>query len=237
MEDTVKKKITPSVIVYLALLGVIILLRLLLLLFPAHQISPQMVNLTDTLSIAAIWILGWVGVYLARGTGFADMWDPGISTYRRFLFPTLVGLGIGTLTVIFDAIQPLSDESLIKFPASLVAYPLAGILEEIIFRLFLTTALIWIISSVLLSGRNQEAVFWGVTTFLAIFYTLTQVNLYNDLVANPDLFILVRFIIVIAADFILAAYFYRKYGFLAALSMRMGDYLVWHIVWGAIAKV
>jgi hypothetical protein len=41
---------------------------------------------------------------------------------------------------------------------------------------------------------------------------------------------------MIAANFIVAAFLYRKYGFLAAISMRMGDYLLWHIIWGAIAK-
>lgn len=28
------------------------------------------------------------------------------------------------------------------------------------------------------------------------------------------------------------AYFFRQYGFLAALSVRLGDYLVWHIIYG-----
>jgi len=41
---------------------------------------------------------------------------------------------------------------------------------------------------------------------------------------------------VIAVYFLLAAYYYRKYGFLAAISMRMGDYLVWHIIWGGIVR-
>jgi hypothetical protein len=231
------KKISPSIIVYTVLLGVIVLLRLLIALFPAEQIAPQMVNLTDSLTIGVIWLVGWVGVYLAPSTGFAGMWLADVSHTRRFLLPFVVGFGIGLLTVGFDVLQPLSDESLIKFPASLVAYPLAGILEEIIFRLFLTTTLLWIISNVLLRGKWQEATFWGVSAFLGIFYTLSQINLYNELVATPDLLTLVRFIIVIAADFILAAYFYRKYGFLASLSYRMGDYLVWHILWGAIAKV
>ncbi len=229
-------KISPSVISYLLLGAVIVILRLLLLLFPTDQIAPQMVNLTDSLSIAAIWLVGWVGVYLAPGTGFAGLWQVDISNVKRYLIPALVGMGIGLLTVVFDYIEPIGALSLIKFPASLVAYPLAGILEEIIFRLFLTTTLVWIISNMLLKGRWQEAVFWGVSTFLGIFYTISQVDLYNNLVGEVDWPTLAHFFVSIAAYFILAAYFYRRYGFLAAISMRLGDYLVWHIIWEAVMK-
>jgi hypothetical protein len=236
LNSSMLKKISPSIITYLLILVVIVILRLLISLFPSEQIASQMVNLTDTLSIGAIWLVGWVGVFLAPRTGFAAMWQPDISNIKRFLIPFLIGVGFGLITIIFDYIQPLGEGSLIKFPASLVAYPLAGILEEIIFRLFLTTTLVWIISNMLFSGRWQEGVFWGVAVFLGVFYTLSQLSLYQSLMGTIDLFILAEFFIVIAANFIVAAFLYRKYGFLAAISMRIGDYLLWHIFWGAIAK-
>jgi hypothetical protein len=182
-------------------------------------------------------MVGWVGVYLAARTGFAEMWQADIPHMKRFVFPALIGAGIGIITIVFDAIQPLGEESLIKFPASLVAYPLAGILEEIIFRLFMTTTLVWIVSNMLLGGRWQEVVFWGVTTFLGMFYTFNQLSIYRSLVGSIELLIALRFFIVIGVSSILAAYFYRKYGFLAAISFRMGDYLLWHVIWGAIAKI
>jgi len=231
------KKISPSVIAYLVLLVVIIILRLMLLLFPPDQIAPQMVNLTDNLSIAAIWLLGWAGVILGPRTGFTDMWTVDVPNVRRFVYPALVGAGIGIISILFDLAQPLGNESLIKFPASLVAYPLAAILEEIIFRLFLTTVLVWIISNMLFRGRWQESIFLGVSVFLGVFYTIMQLGLYREVAGVLDLLLVVRFFTVIAVDFILAAFFYRRYGFLAAISMRMGDYFVWHILWGAIAKV
>jgi hypothetical protein len=236
VRQTILKRVSPSVVVYVFLGLAIAMLRLSISSLPPGQIAPQMVNLTDTLSIFVIWLVGWVGVTLAPRTGFTGMWQADISHTRRFLLPGLVGVGLGLVTVIFDAFQPLGEGSLISFPTSVVAYPLAGILEEILFRLFLTTALVWILSNMLLRGRWQEAVFWGVAAFLGIFYTITQVDLYSSLVGGIDYLILARFFMVIAADFILAAYFYRRYGFLAALSLRLGDYLVWHIIWGALAN-
>ena len=230
------KRVSPSVLIYWVILVVIVILRLLFSLFPSEQIASQMVNLTDNLSIGSIWLVGWVGVFLAPRTGFADMWQKDITNLKRWLIPFLIGLGFGLLSIIFDLLQPLGEGSLIKFPASLVEYPLAGILEEIIFRLFLTTTIVWIISEILLRGRWKEAVFWGTSIFLGIFYTLSQLNLYQNLAETLDILVLVQFFTMIAANFIVAAFLYRKYGFLAALSMRMGDYLLWHILWGAIAK-
>jgi hypothetical protein len=230
------KRVSPSVLIYWVILVVIVILRLLFSLFPSEQIASQMVNLTDNLSIGSIWLVGWVGVFLAPRTGFADMWQKDITNLKRWLIPFLIGLGFGLLSIIFDLLQPLGEGSLIKFPASLVAYPLAGILEEIIFRLFLTTTIVWIISEILLRGRWQEVVFWGTSIFLGIFYTLSQLNLYQNLTETLDILVLLQFFTMIAATFIVAAFLYRKFGFLAALSMRMGDYLLWHILWGAIAK-
>ncbi len=234
--SSILKKISPSVIAYVILLLVIIAFRLLISLFPEGLIASQMINLTDTLSIAAIWVVGWVGVYLAPGTGFAGMWQKEITHFKRFLEPALIGVGIGILGIVFDLLQPLGQESLIKFPASMVAYPLAAILEEIIFRLFLTTAFVWMISNVLLRGKWQEIIFWVVSVFLAIFYTLSQLSQYQSLVADLDLIVLARFFVVIAVFFILAAYYYRRYGFLAAISMHLGYFVVWQIIWGGIVR-
>jgi hypothetical protein len=230
------KKILSSVIAYLILFVVIIILRLLINLFHSGQTASQIINLTDTLSIGVIWLIGWVGVYLAPGTGFTGMWQRDISQRKRFLEPALVGAGIGILSVILDLIQPLASEELVGIPASLVAYPLAGIIEEIVFRLFLTTTLVWIISNMLLRGNWQELVFWAVNVFLGVFYTLSQLTQYDNLFASVNLLTAAHFFVMIALYFILAAFYYRRYGFLAAISMSMGNFLVWHILWGGIFR-
>jgi hypothetical protein len=230
------KKISPSVIAYLILFFIIIVLRLLINLFPSGRTASQIINLADTLSIGVIWLIGWVGVYLAPGTGFTGMWQKSVSQRKRFLEPALVGVGIGTLSVILDMIQPLASEELVAIPASLVAYPLAGIIEEIVFRLFLTTTLVWIFSNMLLRGNWQELVFWVVNVFLAVFYTLSQLAQYENLFASANLWIVAHFFVMIALYFLLAAYYYRRYGFLAAISMSIGNFLVWHILWGGIFR-
>jgi hypothetical protein len=232
----VLKRISPSVIAYLVLFLVIIALRLLITLFPSGETASPIINLADSLSIGIIWLIGWVGVYLAPGTGFAGMWQKGVSQRKRFLEPALVGVGIGIISVILDLIQPLAGEELIGIPASLVAYPLASIIEEIIFRLFLTTTLVWIFSNMLLRGNRQEVIFWVVNVFLGVFYTISQLIQYESIFASDNLLTVAHFFVLIALYFILAAFYYRRYGFLAAISMSIGYYLVWHILWGGIFR-
>jgi len=60
------KIISPSVIEYLLILVAIIIFRLLIGLFQSGYIASQKVNLTDTLAITAIWVVGWAGVCAAR---------------------------------------------------------------------------------------------------------------------------------------------------------------------------
>ena len=45
-------------------------------------------------------------------------------------------------------------------------------------------------------------------------------------IPHLELLIALRFFIVIGISSVLAAYFYRKYGFLAAITLRLGDDLV-----------
>jgi hypothetical protein len=232
--SSVVKKVSPSVIVYLLVMLMIIILRALIYLFPPGMIASQMVNLIDIRSIGLLWLLGWVGVYLAPASGISGMWQENISHFKRFLEPTLVGAGIGLLSIGIDLLQPSLGSSLIKFPASLVVYPLAGILEEIIFRLLFVTILVYVISNVLLHGRWQEAIFWLVSIFLAVFYYLIQLGQYQNLIGELNLIIMARFFVGIVVLFILAALYYRRYGFLAAISLRLGYYIVWHIAWGGI---
>lgn len=220
--------------VYLGLIIVLVVLRLILYVLPAEFVLAGQESMLSWPSIIVIALLGVIGMVLAPRAGFAEMWGGEVENRHRLIVPGLVGLGFGVLSVVLDMLQPLGSEIQIKFPASLVVYPLGGILEEIVFRLFLTTGLVWLGSTVILRGRGQKPVFWVVAVAVGLLYAILQLGAYTTIAEEVTLLIGVRFLVQIGVYFVVAAYLYRRYGFLAAVIMRMGDYLIWHIIWGAL---
>jgi hypothetical protein len=222
--------------IYLGLVAMMVLLTALQAYLPLHINPGQRASL---LSVVLVAMAGWVGLILGPKAGFPAMASPRISTWRRLWLPGLVGLGAGLVMVVFDLLHPLGSAAQTQFPDSLAVYALGGLIEEIMIHLFATTLLIWLISGLILRGRYQEPVFWAVAIGGGLLYWLLQVNSIRSFF--PELFsvaLAFQIFLVIMVTITAGAYLYRKRGFLAALSLRYGFYLVWHIVWaGGIGLV
>jgi hypothetical protein len=231
-------KLSLSDRAYPGLFAFVILLRITLFFVPVTYVLHAQEQMVAIPTILVIFGLGFIGLRLTSKAGFADIWDNTISNKQRFFLPALIGLVFGILSVLFDLIQPLATDIQIKLPGSLLVYPIGGILEEIIFRLLLTTFLVWLISSVILRGKWQKLVFWIVAIAVGLVYAFLQISQYAVLSGSPiEPLVAVRFILVIGAFFIVAAYLFRRYGFLAAVSMRLADYLIFHILWGVLSPL
>ena len=183
-------------------------------------------------------LLGVAGLWLSRRTGFPRMWDPTISNQRRFLLPVAAGVAAGMGMVGTDLWLRSANYSQIPqtdLPEGLLAVIIAGITEEIALRLFLIPLLIWLVSGLVLKGRWQEQTFWGAAGVSAVLYALLAVSALigraeiADVGRAPPFYILGLPTILLYS--LLAAYLFRGAGFLAVLSLRIGFYFVWHIVW------
>jgi hypothetical protein len=227
---------SPSIKVYLGLLMLLVVLRVALYFMPVEFVLADQERMVSWPSILAIWALGLIGVILAPMAGFPGMWDKEIQNRGRLFIPVLIGLSFGLLSVVLDLVQPLGGEIQIEFPASLVVYPMGGILEEIIFRLLLTTLLVWLISTVILRGRWQQGIFWMVAVFVGLLYAFLQISAYSMITEEVTLLVGIHFLVLIGPYFVVAAYLYRRYGFFSAVAMRLADYLVWHIIWGLLTQ-
>jgi hypothetical protein len=228
-------KLSTSLKAYLGLFAFVAILRIILFFIPVDYVLPNQDQMVSIPTILLIFALGLIGLHLIPKAGFAEMWDVSVSNRKRFLISILIGFGFGILSVLFNLLQPLGAGIQIKLPASLLVYLIGGVLEEIMFRLLLTTLLIWLISGVLLQGRWQNQVFWIVAVAVGLLYAFLQIGQYamfTDQTVEP--LIALRFFVVIGIFFIVAAYLFRKYGFLAAVSMRLADYVVFHIIWGGL---
>ncbi len=202
------------------------------------------IALANALGILVIYgALGYAGLHLSGLLGFAGIYDPRVTNRQRFLIPALTGAGTGLFFIAADMIMSRFHELGAiphpPFPASLVASATAGIGEEMIFRLFFISFWVWLISSVLLKNRAQNLVFWIVTVLSALAFAASHIPsvmlLFNlpDLQAIPPA-LMAEIILLNGVLSVFAAWFFRKWGFLAAAGVHFWTDLVWHVIYGMI---
>ena len=187
--------------------------------------------------------LGFLGLKLSQKLGFADIWDSKISNKQRFFIPALIGIGIGAFLILgdtilsqFHALGPLPHP---PFPTSFVASAVAGIGEELIFRLFFISFWVWLISYVVLKKRWQNQIFWIVAVLSALAFALGHIpsvmilfglNTVNEI----PLALMGEIILLNGVVSLFAAYYFRKFGFLAPVGIHFWTDVVWHVVRGVI---
>ena len=220
-----------SIKTYLALVLFLVAVKILFLAFPTGFPLADQEGAFSWLTIGIVSLLGFIGLVLSRRAGFPDFWEVAVSNRQRFLIPALVGLAYGVVTVLYDLSRPAPVH--LKLPWSIPFYAYGATLLEIMLRLFAVTFLVWLISNVILRGKWQTHVFWLAAVIAALYEPLPNLtNIFNTRGIFAALGVLVT--TPLFAGNLVAAYLFRKYGFLAALTMRLSFYLLWHIVYGGL---
>ena len=224
------------IIVWLGLVAYLVVVAVLFrTIVPVTFVDRSQAVFFEPAVLLAMSGMGLIGVWLSTKTGFPDPLDPRISHVQRFGIPTLLGLAAGTLFLLTDVVTGMSRlqvEQLnvpatdIAFPASAFGYSAGAIYSEIIFRLFTIPVLLWLISKLLLRGRGQEATFWVLAILTSTLEPVTQLAGYRVLPLLPLLFVLLQ---AFGLNLAQAAMF-RKYGFLASITLRLAFYLIYHYV-------
>jgi len=187
--------------------------------------------------------LGFIGLKLSQRLGFANLWDPKISNKQRFLIPALIGVGIGIFFILADVIlsqfHTLGRLPHPPFPTSIVASAVAGIGEEVIFRLFFISFWVWLISYVILKGRWQSQIFWIVAVFSALAFAFGHIPSVMLLLGLKTInqippALMGEILLLNGVLSLFAAYYFRKFGFLAPVSIHFWADIVWHVIWGAV---
>ena len=185
--------------------------------------------------------LGFIGLKLSLKLGFAELWDKKVNNKQRFLYPAIYGIIAGFLLIIFDYVFSFFNGigKLIHppFPTSLFASITAGIGEEVIFRLFFISFWVWLISEVILKGKYRNKVFWVVTFLSAIAFAgahlpsiMFIVNI--EQVSNLSLVLIIEIFLLNSLISFPAAYYFRKYGILAAVGIHFWADIIWHVIYG-----
>ena len=228
------KKLSISTKIYIGLITFMIAVKVVFLLFPTVFPGADQEGAFYWTTILVVALMGFIGLFLSRRTGFPEIWDAGISNRQRFLIPTLIGLIYGVITILHDLPKPSPVH--LDLPLSIPFYIYGAILLETMLRLFAISLLVWLISSVLLRGRWQTQVFWFAVIVTALYEPLPFIRedfsaalpiAYGSIIlkwATETLF---------SAN-VVSGWLFKKYGFLAPLVMRLSFYLVWHIIYGGL---
>jgi hypothetical protein len=225
MKHFIALKKSESYKIYFGLILTLVLVRLLFLFLPATVNLPPQSGQVNWLFIIVFGLLGFLGLKLSRSVGFPEMQESEISNQQRFLIPALIGLAIGLITVIEDVVNPsakIVSPLFVRFPLFIYG----AIAVEIFLRLFLLSFIVWVLSFIFKGQRSISTAFWIAAVFVSLFESLL---FFADagVVGVGGIIVVFR---LFAANLI-AAYLFRKSGFIAPLVMRFFDYFIWHIIW------
>ncbi|WP_111671172.1 hypothetical protein [Algoriphagus litoralis] len=167
---------------------------------------------------------------LQRPAEIPEFWERNLPTRSKIWTPVLIGIGFGILDVIIIKgilhPQPYSElpPFLQPFPYSLFLY-FSGALEIELFYRLIPIVLVLYIFSRIKNGNYQNQAFWIIAILTAIREPLEQ------LPGGEWWFVTYALISGFAMNFLQAIYF-KQAGFIATLSLRLGHYLIWHILLG-----
>ena len=187
--------------------------------------------------------LGFLGLYLSRKLGFTKIWDKNVSNKQRFLTPLFIGIILGVFFIVMDLIfsqfNGIGRFIHPPFPTSILASISAGIGEEIIFRLFFISFWVWLISSLILKGKAKNKVFWIISIISAFVFAIGHIPSIMILFGMKSIteispILWGEIILLNGTISIFCAYYFRKYGFLAAVGIHFWTDIVWHVVYGII---
>ncbi|ULQ55215.1 hypothetical protein KJS94_11235 [Flavihumibacter rivuli] len=162
--------------------------------------------------------------------GFPELWAPKVSNRQRIIQPVLIGVIFGLLDLLVVKVmmhpEPYTSlpPFLQPFPYSIFLYVSGAFEIEVFYRLIPLTLVMWLASRYK-NGRHWETIFWVMACLTALCEPLEQFP------SGSVAFILYAFLSGFLMNFLQALYF-RKAGFLASLFLRLGHYLVWHILLG-----
>lgn len=227
MSTVLGKRSSSTITTYLALILYLVLSKFLLGYLQVTYSDPSQAAIFQWSSIATLAVIGLIGVWLADRSGFPSPWDRSISNHQRFVIPAAIGILLGAVSLGVNTILRLPKIDL-GFPASLFVYSAGAIVVEVFYRWLPLPLLLWLISTVFLRNKGQEITFWILAVLLSTLEPLARAGalIRMGVAGFPWALNLVEIYLVN----LLQAYFFRRYGFLASLTIRLSHYLVWHII-------
>lgn len=183
--------------------------------------------------LLAYLVLGYVGARLAANVRIPGPVSGQTISRRLFMWPVFAGAAFGLALVGLDAAISGAGSSPVPqvgLPESLTLSLVAGITEEILFRLLLVPLVMWVLLR--WTPASQTVSFWVSAGVSAALYGAAEAAVLLQAASwQPGI---VGMLLVGVGYSLAAALVLRTRGFLAVVFLRMGMYAIWHVLWGAI---
>ncbi len=200
--------------------------------FYGNSISSEFVNLRIwTYENIALLLIGLPFVFLQQHAGLPLIYNSENSLSDRLFKPLLIGIlfGIADLIVIEFFLTGTTHTSMPPytqpFPYSLFLYSSGAFEIEVFYRLIPIT-LVLLIFSKIKKGAYQSQAFGVIAILTAIREPIEQLPS-----EAAWWFIAYSLVTGFGMNFIQAIYF-KKFGWASSIYIRLGHYLVWHILNG-----
>jgi membrane protease YdiL (CAAX protease family) len=212
---------------------------------PAIPFSPVQIALLMGLGLVicgAIAAFGqWLAGRIGLGAPILDSWSKGEPVGQRIramLVPALLCGLLGVVVVMaldvyvfLPHIEPVASEAL--RPPAWQGFLLsihAGIVEEVLFRLFLLTFLAWLGSmlSATAEGRPTAVVFWTANLLAALLFGLAHLPTAAALGMPLDALVVIRVLTLNGLLGLSFGWLYRRYGLESAIVAHMAFDFVIH---------
>jgi hypothetical protein len=177
-----------------------------------------------------ILLAGFPFCFLQTDSRLLDFLNEKVSAYNRFSLPVLIGVVFGVLDVVVIKLI-MHPEPYIELPPFLQPFPyslflyFSGAFDVEVFYRFIPITILLLIGARFKEGEYYNHFFWTGAVLTALREPLEQ------LPAGDVAFILYSLLSGFGMNFLQAIYL-KKSGFLASLSVRLGHYLIWHILLG-----
>lgn len=187
--------------------------------------------------------LGFLGLTLSRKIELPEICASTITNRQRFLIPALIGFGCAIVIIIGDQIfasfNGVGHIPHPPFPTSITASIAAGIGEEIIFRLFFISFWTWLVSRVILRGRWQSQTYWFFSLVSAVIFGISHLPVFMVLygwtsISQAPSMLIMEMVLLNGIVGFFAAWYFKKYGFLAPVGIHFWADILWHVIWGLV---
>lgn len=196
------------------------------------------ISLGDTEPNIRVWgvlnllvmLMGIPFIFVQTKARLPNFWDHRVSNRHRFYLPIFIGVVFGLLDVLVFKIllhpEPYTDlpPFLQPFPYSVFLY-ISGAFEIEVFYRLIPLTIFMMLGTYFKKGRYASHFFWIGAILTAIREPLEQFSINLPWVM----------VYALVSGFLMnlsQAVYFRKAGFLSSLTLRLGHYMVWHILLG-----